>query len=148
MLFSKNLIAQNTSVETYNSFVNQINNMQKNESNALNKELGNTLNVQNNIDERSKNVEKSEDYLISKIKLLDVLLYYFPTRNGNVDCPADYVNDCVTGQACDLLNINQCPHKVCMSQGCGFSQEPGLWCGVFYGICTNLCYVYAQSWQS
>lgn len=76
MLWSKNLISQNDSVQTYNNFVRQINAMQKEEQNILNKRLENYTSITDEIDKSLAELTEARIQLQRRMTLLDKLIYW------------------------------------------------------------------------
>lgn len=75
MLFSKNLISQDKSVDTYNSFVRQINNLQKEEQIELDRRLKAFEKQTDDIEQSLVQLYTARKALINQIKLLEVLIY-------------------------------------------------------------------------
>lgn len=75
MLFSKNLISQDKSVDTYNNFVRQINNLQKEEQIELDKRLKSFEKQTDDIEQSLVQLYTARKALINQIKLLEVLIY-------------------------------------------------------------------------
>ena len=76
MLFSQNLIQTNSSVIGYNTAVNQINKMQREESKILNDRLDAYNDTTAKIDKVTEELLKSRVALVYKIKTLECLVYW------------------------------------------------------------------------
>ena len=77
MLFSKNLIAQNRDIKTYNHFVTQINNMQKEERTELDRRLTTYNSITNKINEQVHVLEQGKTYLQSRIDFLATMIRHY-----------------------------------------------------------------------
>lgn len=76
MLFSQNLIQTNNTTQGYNTAVNQINKMQREESKILNDRLDAYNNTTAIIDNVTEELLKSRVALVYKIKTLECLVYW------------------------------------------------------------------------
>ena len=76
MLFSQNLIQTNNTTQGYNTAVNQINKMQREESKILNDRLDAYNNTTAKIDTVTEELLKSRVALVYKIKTLECLVYW------------------------------------------------------------------------
>ena len=76
MLFSQNLIQTNNTTQGYNTAVNQINKMQREESKILNDRLDAYNNTTAKIDNVTEELLKSRVALVYKIKTLECLVYW------------------------------------------------------------------------
>ena len=76
MLFSQNLIQTNNTVQGYNTAVNQINKMQREESKILNDRLDAYNDTTAKIDNVTEELLKSRVALVYKIKTLECLVYW------------------------------------------------------------------------
>ena len=76
MLFSQNLIQTNNTIQGYNTAVNQINKMQREESKILNDRLDTYNNTTAKIDNVTEELLKSRVALVYKIKTLECLVYW------------------------------------------------------------------------
>ena len=76
MLFSQNLIQTNNTTQGYNTAVNQINKMQREESKILNDRLDTYNNTTAKIDKVTEELLKSRVALVYKIKTLECLVYW------------------------------------------------------------------------
>ena len=76
MLWSKNLINIKDSVETYNTFVKQINDMQREENTILNKRLVSYRNITADLYNVLNELDTAYALLIQKIKIVETLIYY------------------------------------------------------------------------
>ena len=71
MLWSKNLISQNDSVQTYNNFVRQINAMQRGEQNILNKRFEDYNDAIDLLNDTMKMVKEETDRINSRLYTLN-----------------------------------------------------------------------------
>ena len=76
MLFSQNLIQTNNTALGYNTAVNQINKMQREESKILNDRLDAYNDTTAKIDKVTEELLKSRVALVYKIKTLECLVYW------------------------------------------------------------------------
>lgn len=76
MLFSQNLIQTNNSTLGYNTAVNQINNMQREEAKVLNDRLDAYNDVTAKIDRETEALLKARVALVYKVKTLECLVYW------------------------------------------------------------------------
>lgn len=76
MLFSQNLIQTNNTTQGYNTAVNQINKMQREESKILNDRLDAYNDTTAKIDTVTEELLKSRVALVYKIKTLECLVYW------------------------------------------------------------------------
>lgn len=76
MLFSQNLIQTNNTTIGYNTAVNQINKMQREESKILNDRLDAYNDTTTKIDKVTEALLKSRVALVYKIKTLECLVYW------------------------------------------------------------------------
>lgn len=76
MLFSQNLIQTNNTTLGYNTAVNQINKMQREESKILNDRLDAYNDTTAKIDNVTEELLKSRVALVYKIKTLECLVYW------------------------------------------------------------------------
>lgn len=76
MLFSQNLIQTNNSTIGYNTAVNQINNMQREEAKILNDRLDAYNEVTAKIDKETEALLKARVALVHKVKTLECLVYW------------------------------------------------------------------------
>ena len=76
MLFSQNLIQTNNTTQGYNTAVNQINKMQREESKILNDRLDAYNNTTAKIDTVTEELLKSRVALVYKIKTLECLVFW------------------------------------------------------------------------
>lgn len=76
MLFSQNLIQTNTSTLEYNTAVNQINAMQREEVKVLNDRLYAYNEVTAKIDKETEALLKARVALVYKVKTLECLVYW------------------------------------------------------------------------
>ena len=76
MLFSQNLIQTNNTTQGYNTSVNQINKMQREESKILNDRLDSYNDTTAKIDKVTEELLKSRVALVYKIKTLECLVYW------------------------------------------------------------------------
>lgn len=76
MLFSQNLIQTNNTIQGYNTAVNQINKMQREESKILNDRLDSYNNTTLKIDNVTEELLKSRVALVYKIKTLECLVFW------------------------------------------------------------------------
>lgn len=76
MLFSQNLIQINNTTQGYNTAVNQINKMQREESKILNDRLDAYNDTTAKIDKVTEELLKSRVALVYKIKTLECLVYW------------------------------------------------------------------------
>lgn len=76
MLFSQNLIQTNTSTLEYNTAVNQINAMQREESKILNERLDAYNEVTAKIDKETEALLRARVALVYKVKTLECLVYW------------------------------------------------------------------------
>ena len=76
MLFSQNLIQTNNTTQGYNTAVNQINKMQREESKILNDRLDTYNNTTAKIDKVTEELLKSRVALVYKIKTLECLVFW------------------------------------------------------------------------
>ena len=76
MLFSQNLIQTNNTIQGYNTAVNQINKMQREESKILNDRLDTYNNTTAKIDNVTEELLESRVALVYKIKTLECLVYW------------------------------------------------------------------------
>ena len=76
MLFSQNLIQTNNTTQGYNTAVNQINKMQREESKILNDRLDAYNYTTAKIDTVTEELLKSRVALVYKIKTLECLVYW------------------------------------------------------------------------
>lgn len=76
MLFSQNLIQTNNTTQGYNTAVNQINKMQREESKILNDRLDAYNDTTAKIDNVTEELLKSRVALVYKIKTLECLVYW------------------------------------------------------------------------
>lgn len=76
MLFSQNLIQTNNTIQGYNTAVNQINKMQREESKILNDRLDAYNDTTAKIDKVTEELLKSRVALVYKIKTLECLVYW------------------------------------------------------------------------
>ena len=76
MLFSQNLIQINNTTLGYNTAVNQINKMQREESKILNDRLDVYNDTTAKIDKVTEELLKSRVALVYKIKTLECLVYW------------------------------------------------------------------------
>ena len=76
MLFSQNLIQTNNTTLGYNTAVNQINKIQREESKILNDRLDAYNNTTAKIDTVTEELLKSRVALVYKIKTLECLVYW------------------------------------------------------------------------
>ena len=76
MLFSQNLIQTNNTTIEYNTAVNQINKMQREESKILNDRLDAYNDTTAKIDKVTEELLKSRVALVYKIKTLECLVYW------------------------------------------------------------------------
>lgn len=76
MLFSQNLIQTNNTTQGYNTAVNQINKIQREESKILNDRLDTYNNTTAKIDNVTEELLKSRVALVYKIKTLECLVFW------------------------------------------------------------------------
>lgn len=76
MLFSRNLIQTSNSTLSYNTAVNQINNMQREESKILNDRLDAYNDITAKIDKETEALLKARVALVYKVKTLECLVYW------------------------------------------------------------------------
>ena len=76
MLFSQNLIQTNNTTQGYNTAVNQINKIQREESKILNDRLDAYNDTTAKIDKVTEELLKSRVALVYKIKTLECLVYW------------------------------------------------------------------------
>ena len=76
MLFSQNLIQTNNTTLGYNTAVNQINKMQREESKILNDRLDTYNDTTAKIDKVTEELLKSRVALVYKIKTLECLVFW------------------------------------------------------------------------
>ena len=76
MLFSQNLIQTNNTTQGYNTAVNQINKIQREESKILNDRLDAYTDTTSKIDKVTEELLKSRVALVYKIKTLECLVYW------------------------------------------------------------------------
>ena len=76
MLFSQNLIQTNNTTLGYNTAVNQINKIQREESKILNDRLDTYNNTTAKIDNVTEELLKSRVALVYKIKTLECLVFW------------------------------------------------------------------------
>ena len=76
MLFSQNLIQTNNTIQGYNTAVNQINKIQREESKILNDRLDAYNDTTAKIDKVTEELLKSRVALVYKIKTLECLVYW------------------------------------------------------------------------
>lgn len=76
MLFSQNLIQTNNSTIGYNTAVNQINNMQREEAKILNDRLDAYNEVTDKINKETEALLKARVALVYKVKTLECLVYW------------------------------------------------------------------------
>lgn len=76
MLFSQNLIQTNNTTQGYNTAVNQINKIQREESKILNDRLDTYNNTTLKIDNVTEELLKSRVALVYKIKTLECLVFW------------------------------------------------------------------------
>ena len=76
MLFSQNLIQTNNTTQGYNTAVNQINKIQREESKILNDRLDTYNDTTAKIDKVTEELLKSRVALVYKIKTLECLVYW------------------------------------------------------------------------
>ena len=76
MLFSQNLIQTNNTTQGYNTAVNQINKIQREESKILNDRLDAYNDITAKIDKVTEELLKSRVALVYKIKTLECLVYW------------------------------------------------------------------------
>lgn len=76
MLFSQNLIQTNNTIQGYNTAVNQINKIQREESKILNDRLDTYNNTTAKIDNVTEELLKSRVALVYKIKTLECLVFW------------------------------------------------------------------------
>lgn len=76
MLFSQNLIQTNNSATGYNTAVNQINAMQREESKILNERLDAYNEVTAKIDKETEALLRARVALVYKVKTLECLVYW------------------------------------------------------------------------
>lgn len=76
MLFSQNLIQTNNTVQGYNTAVNQINKLQREESKILNDRLNAYNDTTAKIDNVTEELLKSRVALVYKIKTLECLVFW------------------------------------------------------------------------
>ena len=76
MLFSQNLIQTNNTIQGYNTAVNQINKMQREESKILNDRLDAYNDTTAKIDKVTEELLKSRVALVYKIKTLECLVFW------------------------------------------------------------------------
>ena len=76
MLFSQNLIQTNNTTLGYNTAVNQINKIQREESKILNDRLDAYNNTTTKIDTVTEELLKSRVALVYKIKTLECLVFW------------------------------------------------------------------------
>lgn len=76
MLFSQNLIQTNNNPLGYNTAVNQINNMQREEAKILNDRLDAYNDVTARIDKETEALLKARVALVYKVKTLECLVYW------------------------------------------------------------------------
>ena len=76
MLFSQNLIQTNNTTQGYNTAVNQINKMQREESKILNDRLDAYNDTTAKIDNVTEELLKSRVALVYKIKTLECLVFW------------------------------------------------------------------------
>ena len=76
MLFSQNLIQTNNTIQGYNTAVNQINKMQREESKILNDRLDTYNDTTAMIDKVTEELLKSRVALVYKIKTLECLVFW------------------------------------------------------------------------
>lgn len=76
MLFSQNLIQTNNTTQGYNTAVNQINKIQREESKILNDRLDAYNDTTAKIDNVTEELLKSRVALVYKIKTLECLVYW------------------------------------------------------------------------
>ena len=76
MLFSQNLIQTNNTTLGYNTAVNQINKIQREESKILNDRLDTYNNTTAKIDTVTEELLKSRVALVYKIKTLECLVFW------------------------------------------------------------------------
>ena len=76
MLFSQNLIQTNNTIQGYNTAVNQINKMQREESKILNDRLDAYNDTTAKIDNVTEELLKSRVALVYKIKTLECLVFW------------------------------------------------------------------------
>ena len=76
MLFSQNLIQTNNTTQGYNTAVNQINKIQREESKILNDRLDTYNDTTAKIDKVTEELLKSRVALVYKIKTLECLVFW------------------------------------------------------------------------
>lgn len=76
MLFSQNLIQTNNTIQGYNTAVNQINKIQREESKILNDRLDAYNDTTAKIDKVTEELLKSRVALVYKIKTLECLVFW------------------------------------------------------------------------
>lgn len=76
MLFSQNLIQTNNSPLGYNTAVNQINSMQREEAKILNERLDAYNETTAKIDKETEALLKARVALVYKVKTLECLVYW------------------------------------------------------------------------
>lgn len=76
MLFSQNLIQTNNSTLGYNTAVNQINSMQREEAKVLNDRLDAYNDITAKIDRETEALLKARVALVYKVKTLECLVYW------------------------------------------------------------------------
>lgn len=76
MLFSQNLIQTNNSALGYNTAVNQINNIQRDEAKVLNDRLDAYNETTAKIDRETEALLKARVALVYKVKTLECLVYW------------------------------------------------------------------------
>lgn len=76
MLFSQNLIQTNNTIQGYNTAVNQINKIQREESKILNDRLDAYNDTTAKIDNVTEELLKSRVALVYKIKTLECLVFW------------------------------------------------------------------------
>ena len=76
MLFSQNLIQTNNTIQGYNTAVNQINKIQREESKILNDRLDTYNDTTAKIDNVTEELLKSRVALVYKIKTLECLVFW------------------------------------------------------------------------